>query len=98
MSSFYIELLAVCLLAVAGYGLVLFVRRRQASATGSVALRVVSSTPLGPRERAIVLHAHDRLLLIGVTAQRVSLLADLGAVPSQQPEEHAGRPPALKTE
>ncbi|KTC68011.1 flagellar protein fliO [Legionella birminghamensis] len=41
-------------------------------------LEVISSSPLGPRERILVLRAGARYLLLGVTSNNISILCDFG--------------------
>jgi flagellar protein FliO/FliZ len=79
MGTFLAELVLVGLLAVAGWAIVWATRRRMQRGSAGVGLvRVVSATSLGARERAVVIEAKGRLLLVGVTPQQVSYIADLG--------------------
>lgn len=48
-------------------------------------LRVVQAVAVGSRERVVVLDAQNRRLLLGVTANRVELLAELRATDSRDP-------------
>lgn len=48
-------------------------------------LRVVSSTGVGPREKVVIVHVRDQWLVLGVTAQQVTALAQLDA-PAAEPE------------
>jgi flagellar protein FliO/FliZ len=52
-------------------------QRRGGLNSGAGSLRVVGATALGARERAVVLQAGERTFLLGVTAQSVSVIAEL---------------------
>jgi flagellar protein FliO/FliZ len=70
---------------------VLRLRRRDAGRGADVPL-VMAATALGARERVVVLRASGRVFLLGVTAQQVSMLAELHEEPrAAQP---AGATPA----
>mgnify|MGYP001607442030 FL=1 len=49
------------------------------------AVRVVSSTGVGPREKVVIVHVRGQWLVLGVTAQQVTALAQLDA-PAAEPE------------
>ena len=55
---------------------------RRLSATGlrtGKTVQVISSTPLGQRERVVVVQVQDQWLVLGVTAQQISKLHELPA-------------------
>lgn len=52
---------------------------------GALPMQVAAQLALGPRERVVMLRVGDRQLLLGVTPQQITLLAD---------DEAAPRPPA----
>jgi flagellar biosynthetic protein FliO len=56
-------------------------RRQAASGQGQDSLQVVGTTALGAGQRAVVLRAGERMFLLGVSAQQVSLLAELAPAP-----------------
>jgi flagellar protein FliO/FliZ len=64
-------------------------RRAQSPRATRGPLAVVGGVALGPRERIVVLRAADRHLLVGVTAQSMTLLAELERWPSE-PGAQAG--------
>lgn len=55
-------------------------------------LRVLGSTPLGPRERLVVIEMQGTRLLLGVTASQISKLHELRAPPTP---ENDSQPPAV---
>lgn len=64
-------------------------RRFQLPLVGrSGAVRVISSTPLGPRERLVVADVAGKQLLLGVTSSQISLLHELEQ-PLDTPPERA---------
>ena len=48
-------------------------------------LQVESLLSLGPKERVVLLQAQGRQLLLGVTAQQITMLCDLSEKPQAQP-------------
>jgi len=48
---------------------------------GNGPLGLVAGLSLGPRERIVVIHADDRYLVVGITAQQMTLLANLDTWP-----------------
>jgi flagellar protein FliO/FliZ len=77
-----IELVTIALFLLCGWAIVTVMRKRVRSLAGSSdAVRVVGGAALGARERAVVLRAHGRLFLVGVTPHAVSLIAELGHEP-----------------
>jgi flagellar biogenesis protein FliO len=75
----FAELVIVALVMLLGWAIIAVLKRRMRALGGGAGLvQVVSATALGARERVVVLRAHGRLLLVGVTAHNVSLIADLG--------------------
>lgn len=57
-----------------------FKRLQQGGAGGGARLlQVVAQLPLGPRERVVLVRVHDRALVLGVTAQQVTLLSEADA-------------------
>lgn len=54
-----------------------WLRRGQSLQGGRGPLKLVQAVAVGGRERVVVLDAQDRRLVLGVTAQRVELLAEL---------------------
>lgn len=44
-------------------------------------LEVIEQLPLGPRERLLLVRVHGRVLVLGATAQQVTLLAEAGDPP-----------------
>ncbi|KRE94454.1 hypothetical protein ASG87_17790 [Frateuria sp. Soil773] len=54
-----------------------WLRRGQSLQGGRGPLRLVQAVAVGSRERVVVLDAQDRRLVLGVTAQRVELIAEL---------------------
>jgi flagellar biogenesis protein FliO len=79
----FAELVIVALVMLLGWAIIAVLKRRMRALGGGAGLvQVVSATALGARERVVVLRAHGRLLLVGVTAHNVSLIADLGADPA----------------
>jgi flagellar protein FliO/FliZ len=73
----------------------LYVLRQKRRAGGGEAstLKVVGSTALGTRERVVVLRAGERSFLLGVTAQQVSMLAELHEAPAAPPPATAADKP-----
>lgn len=53
--------------------------KRGKTLTGSGPLKIVQAMAVGPRERVVVLDAQGRRLLLGVTASKIELLAELQA-------------------
>ncbi len=54
-------------------------------------LRVVSSTGLGQREKVVIVEVRGQWLVLGVTAQQVTALAQMDA-PAAEPEPAAVAP------
>lgn len=76
--SLFGELLLIALIAACGWVVVYLVKRRTRAFSAAVGdVRVVGGTPLGARERVVVVTAQGRLFLLGVTPQQVSLLTEL---------------------
>ncbi len=48
-------------------------------------LEVIEQLPLGPRERVLLVRVHGRVLVLGATAQQVTLLAEAGDPPLAVP-------------
>ncbi len=61
------------------------------SVRGSQGLKVSASASLGPRERVVVVNVEDARLVLGVTAQQVTLLHTL---PPASPDAHPVQPVA----
>ncbi|MEB4673234.1 flagellar type III secretion system protein FliO [Enterobacteriaceae bacterium G50] len=61
------------------------------SVRGSQGLKVSASASLGPRERVVVVNVEDARLVLGVTAQQVTLLHTL---PPASPDAHPVQPAA----
>ncbi|WP_110665421.1 flagellar biosynthetic protein FliO [Salinicola halophilus] len=59
---------------------------------GSQHLRVVASTPVGQRERVVIVEVEDRWLVLGVGGGQVTKLDSL-APPVGPPASHIGEPP-----
>ena len=64
-------------------------------------LSVLAQTPIGKDQRLAVVQAGERYLLLGVTAQNITLLAELTAEEAarwlpETPEGADGRPPTFK--
>jgi flagellar biogenesis protein FliO len=78
----FIELITIALFLLCGWAIVTVLRKRVRSLAGSSdVVRVVGGAALGARERAVVLRAHGRLFLVGVTPHTVSLIAELHGDP-----------------
>lgn len=60
-------------------------QRRVGAGHGADLPLVIGATALGARERVVVLRASGRVFLLGVTAQQVSLLAELDKEPAATP-------------
>lgn len=59
-------------------------RRFMAGAPGKAGqgpIRIRASAPVGPRERIMIVEAAGKCLLVGVTAQSMSTLAELDELP-----------------
>ena len=54
---------------------------------GSRQLEVTAQLALGARERVVLVRVHDRVLVLGVTSQQISLLAETpaGSTPLAEP-------------
>lgn len=63
-----------------------FVRRMQGGGAGAAArsgpIRIHASLALGPRERIVILEVAGKSLLVGITAQSMSTLAEFEALPA----------------
>ena len=58
-------------------------------------LSIVAGLSMGPRERIAVIHAAGRYLVVGITAQQMTLLAQLDQWPGDTPSDTApGAAPA----
>lgn len=78
-----VALVAVVLMIPAALWLV---KRSQALRVGGAGpLSVITGVALGPRERIVVVRAADRVLVVGLTAQSMSLLATLDEWPAGDP-------------
>jgi flagellar protein FliO/FliZ len=85
-SALFAELLVVVLIAVAGWAVLVVLRKRRLAAYGGTeAVRVVGGLSLGTRERVVVLSVRGRHFLVGATAHQISLLAELDARPGDEP-------------
>jgi flagellar protein FliO/FliZ len=89
-----IELVTIALFLLCGWAIVTVLRKRVRALSGaSEAVRVVGGAALGTRERAVIVRAHGRLFLLGVTPHAVSLIAELQHEPSAA--EPAAEPTAM---
>jgi flagellar protein FliO/FliZ len=79
--SGYLQMLAsLVMVLVVIAGLAWLARRvRGAVGGGSGGIEVLSTTPLGPRERVVLLRARDRVLLLGVAQGHISALTEFAA-------------------
>ena len=72
--------LLMLLLVLAAIPLALWVLKRlqevQPRGAGPRPLAIAAQLPLGARERVVLLRVQDRLLVLGVTAQQVTLLGE----------------------
>jgi flagellar protein FliO/FliZ len=69
---------AVLLLVACGWAVLRFIKQRKGlGGTPAQSLRVVGSSALGGRERVVMLQAGQRVFLLGVTTQQVSLISEL---------------------
>ena len=73
-------------------GLAARVARRARGTTGTSGLRVVDRVGLSRDANLAVVEVGDRLLLLGVTAQGVTMLADLDQLPDRGPVREAAVP------
>ena len=81
-------LFALALVIALVFGLAWMLRRLPgAGARGHQGLRVVASLAVGAKERVLVVEAGERQLLIGVTAQQISLLDTLAQPLPEAPQE-----------
>jgi flagellar protein FliO/FliZ len=77
------QLVVVALLGFLAWAVVRVLRARKRGASGAPeTLRVIGSTGLGARERAVMLQAGERVFLLGVTAQTVSVISELNVTPA----------------
>lgn len=74
--SFLVPVIAV---TAAMLALLWWLRRGHTLRGGSGPLRIVQAVAVGSRERVVVLDAQGRRLLLGVTSNRVELIAELRA-------------------
>ncbi|HEY1102026.1 MAG TPA: flagellar biosynthetic protein FliO [Burkholderiaceae bacterium] len=51
-------------------------------------METLAQLPFGPRERLVLVRVADRLLVLGVTSQHISLLRELEAAPSGAESEN----------
>lgn len=94
---FLVLRVAVSLAAV--LGLLWYLQRRFAGRLGTqqrADVSVLSRTPLGAKSQAVVLQAHGRRYLLGVTEHGVNVLDDdLPPAPETAPETAPGAEPAV---
>jgi flagellar protein FliO/FliZ len=77
------QVVVVALLGACAWAVVHVLRTRKRGASGAPeTLRVIGSTALGARERAVMLQAGERVFLLGVTAQTVSVISELNVTPA----------------
>ena len=48
-------------------------------------LEILDQLPLGPRERVLLVRVQGRVLVLGATAQQITLLGEAGAPPAAVP-------------
>lgn len=48
-------------------------------------LEIMDQLPLGPRERVLLVRVQGRVLVLGATAQQITLLGEAGAPPGAVP-------------
>lgn len=99
-----IESVLGVLAAIAGFAIILylaylttkFAGKRYAKGTGGGEnLRLIESLPLGQDKYLMLAKAGDRLLLLGVTGQRIELISELDEE-SLKPEKEAAQPLSFK--
>jgi flagellar protein FliO/FliZ len=97
MGVWLMSQLGVVALLAAGVWAALYVikQRKRVGGVAPNSLRVMGSTSLGTRERAVMLQAGERVFLLGVTAQSVSLISELE--PPSPPKPAATREPDKPT-
>ena len=69
------------------------------NSTGNRQLQVLDQLPVGKEQRLVVVRAGERYLLLGVTGQNISVLAELTAEEAEQWLQENGtenRPPDFK--
>lgn len=85
-------LLGIILLILAGAWIAKRFGVGGSSVRGAQGLKVSASAALGPRERVVVVNVEDARLVLGVTANQVTLLHTL---PPASPDTHPGQPAAV---
>ncbi|MEZ5661344.1 MAG: flagellar biosynthetic protein FliO [Burkholderiaceae bacterium] len=84
------SILVLASLAIAGIVMWLRQRKDLLGRRRAGLMQVIDSLPLGPRERVVMIEVDGQRLLIGVTAQAVCQLHDLGAAPAGEAAARAG--------
>jgi flagellar protein FliO/FliZ len=80
------QVVVVALLGACAWAVVHVLRARKRGASGAPdTLRVIGSTALGARERAVMLQAGERVFLLGVTTQTVSVISELNVTSAGAP-------------
>jgi len=83
------SILVLASLAIAGIVMWLRQRKDLLGRRRAGLLQIIDSLPLGPRERVVMIEVDGQRLLIGVTAQAVCQIHDLGAAPATGAEPQA---------
>ncbi len=81
--------LVIALLVLVLYGVKRFSPLSR-SRTGKKEIQVIAAHHLAPREKLVLVEVLGRKVLLGVTPQTISTLADLGKATDQTPEEEPG--------
>jgi len=71
-------LVGLAIVLAALFGVLFLLRRLQVGKNNLVAgLRVIGATSVGPRERVVLLSVADKVLVLGVTSERINALHTL---------------------
>ncbi|NLD67286.1 MAG: flagellar biosynthetic protein FliO [Limnobacter sp.] len=73
-------------------------RRSQGLRSGAAALNVHCAVAVGTRERIAIVRADRKWLVVGVTSQSISLLAELDEAPAELPGAWASADAAAATD
>jgi flagellar protein FliO/FliZ len=85
-SWLFASLGTVLVIVATGWAALQFLRqRRQGGGATIEELKVIGATALGAQQRAVMLRVGDRVFLLGVTPQHVTLLSELDAPSGASP-------------